>query len=153
MVANVQAAYERSLRKSLRRPTRELQIPKSTLQRIVHKRLKLYAYKVQLMQRLEPDDKPKRVTIIMSKRRKNVRYALSSVSTDYSVIIHSCKQRQESTVCQSQPRSEELTGARQIHVEAELPHRFRITFPKNPVSFNGIISKVIRIVTTVQFWD
>ncbi|KAJ4445117.1 hypothetical protein ANN_06918 [Periplaneta americana] len=51
MVANVQAAYERSPRKSLRRPSRELQIPKSTLQRIVHKRLKLYTYKVQLMER------------------------------------------------------------------------------------------------------
>ncbi|KAJ4434564.1 hypothetical protein ANN_23126 [Periplaneta americana] len=52
MVANVQAAYERSPLKSLRRASRELQVglPKSTLQRIVHKRLKLYAYKVQLMQ-------------------------------------------------------------------------------------------------------
>ncbi|KAJ4429509.1 hypothetical protein ANN_21678, partial [Periplaneta americana] len=43
MVANVQAAYERSPRKSLRRASRELQVPESTLQRIVHKRLKLYA--------------------------------------------------------------------------------------------------------------
>ncbi|KAJ4432314.1 hypothetical protein ANN_20933 [Periplaneta americana] len=61
MVANVQAAYERNPRKSLRRASRELQEPKSTLQQIVHKRLKLYAYKVQLMQRLEPDDKSKSV--------------------------------------------------------------------------------------------
>ncbi|KAJ4449693.1 hypothetical protein ANN_01097 [Periplaneta americana] len=61
MVANVQAAYERSPRKSLRRASRELQVPKSTLERIDQKRLKLYAYKVQLMQRLEPDDKSKRV--------------------------------------------------------------------------------------------
>ncbi|KAJ4438140.1 hypothetical protein ANN_14079 [Periplaneta americana] len=61
MVANVQAAYERSTRKSLRRASRELLVPKSTLQRIVHKRLKLYAYKLQLMQRLEPDNKSKRV--------------------------------------------------------------------------------------------
>ncbi|KAJ4434762.1 hypothetical protein ANN_23332 [Periplaneta americana] len=52
MVANFQAAYERSPRKSLTRASRELQVPKSTLQLIVHKRLKLYAYKVQLMQRL-----------------------------------------------------------------------------------------------------
>ncbi|KAJ9581916.1 hypothetical protein L9F63_003736, partial [Diploptera punctata] len=59
--ANVQAAFERSPRKSLRRASRELQIPKSTLQRIVHKRLKLHAYKVQLVQRLEPNDMPKRV--------------------------------------------------------------------------------------------
>ncbi|KAJ9583947.1 hypothetical protein L9F63_021721, partial [Diploptera punctata] len=34
MVANVQAAFERSPRKSLRRASRELQIPKSTLQRL-----------------------------------------------------------------------------------------------------------------------
>ncbi|KAJ9600198.1 hypothetical protein L9F63_009532, partial [Diploptera punctata] len=61
MVANVQAAFERSPRKSLRRASRELQIPKSTLQRIVHKRLKLHRYKVQLVQRLEPNDMPKRV--------------------------------------------------------------------------------------------
>ncbi|KAJ4429596.1 hypothetical protein ANN_21781 [Periplaneta americana] len=44
--------------------SREIQVPKSTLQRTVHKRLKLYAYKVQLMQRLEPDDKPKRVEFV-----------------------------------------------------------------------------------------
>ncbi|KAJ4430999.1 hypothetical protein ANN_19592 [Periplaneta americana] len=69
MIANAQAAYERSPRKSLRRASRELQVPKSTLQGIVHKRLelyahkrlKLYAHKMQLLQRLEPDDKPKRV--------------------------------------------------------------------------------------------
>ncbi|KAJ4445161.1 hypothetical protein ANN_06962 [Periplaneta americana] len=41
MVANVQTAYERSPRKSLRRASWELQVPKSTLQRIVRKRLKL----------------------------------------------------------------------------------------------------------------
>ncbi|KAJ4444703.1 hypothetical protein ANN_06500 [Periplaneta americana] len=61
MIANVQAAYERNPHKSLRRASWELQIPKSTLQRIVPKRLKLYTYQVQLMQRLEPDDKPKQV--------------------------------------------------------------------------------------------
>ncbi|KAJ4427521.1 hypothetical protein ANN_25169 [Periplaneta americana] len=61
MVANVQAVYERRPRKSLRRALRELQVPKSTFQRIVHKRLKLYAYRVQLMQLLEPGDEPKRV--------------------------------------------------------------------------------------------
>ena len=57
----IQAPYERSPRTSLRRASRELQISKSTLQRIVCKRLKLYAYKVQLIQCLEPNIKPKRV--------------------------------------------------------------------------------------------
>ena len=47
MVPNVQAEYERSPRKSSRRTSPEIQKPKSTLQRIVHKRLKLYAYKAQ----------------------------------------------------------------------------------------------------------
>ncbi|KAJ4452076.1 hypothetical protein ANN_03592 [Periplaneta americana] len=80
IVANVKAAYERSSRKSLRRASRELQVPKSILQQIVHKCLKLYAYKVQLMQCLEPDDKPKRVefanTISFSGATSKIKWAI-----------------------------------------------------------------------------
>ena len=58
-VEKVQAAYEQSPRKSLRRASRELEMSKSTVHRIVRKRLKLYAYKLQIVQELKPNDKPK----------------------------------------------------------------------------------------------
>jgi transposase len=56
----VRESFTRSPRKSLRRGARELQIPCSTLQRILRKRLRLYAYKVQLLHEIKANDKPLR---------------------------------------------------------------------------------------------
>ena len=50
----------RSPRKSLRLASRELGHSKSTAHDVLHKRLKLYAYKLQLIHEVKPDDKPKR---------------------------------------------------------------------------------------------
>ncbi|KAJ4449634.1 hypothetical protein ANN_01038 [Periplaneta americana] len=50
----------RSPRKSIRRANSDLGILKSTDQNIVHKRLRLRAYKIQFVQNLQRNDKPRR---------------------------------------------------------------------------------------------
>ena len=40
-------------------------LPTTTVHRILHKRLKLYAYKVQILQELKPNDGPKRKTFAL----------------------------------------------------------------------------------------
>jgi hypothetical protein len=51
-------AFQRSPQKSTHHASHELQIPQSTVVTILHKWLHLCAYKVQLVQALEPDDHP-----------------------------------------------------------------------------------------------
>ena len=59
-VENVRKAFIRSPRKSIRRASRELQMPRATVHKVLRKRLRLYAYKVQILQELKPEDKPRR---------------------------------------------------------------------------------------------
>ena len=60
-VAGIQAAYQRSPTKSTRRASRELQLPKTTVWRVLRRRLVMKPYKLQLLQALNNDDKHKRV--------------------------------------------------------------------------------------------
>jgi hypothetical protein len=48
LVDNVLAAFERSPQKSVRRASRELHVLRSTVHEVLHKRLHLQPYKVQL---------------------------------------------------------------------------------------------------------
>ncbi len=57
--AAVQLAFLRRPAQSTRCASRELGIPRSMVQRNLHKRLHLYAYKVQIVQALKPDDYPR----------------------------------------------------------------------------------------------
>ena len=59
-IESVRVAYTRSPRKSIRRASTQLQIPRSTIHKVLHRKLRLYAYKVQLLQALKPEDKPRR---------------------------------------------------------------------------------------------
>ena len=59
-IESVRVAYTRSPRKSIRRASTQLQIPRSTIHKVLHRNLRLYAYKVQLLQALKPEDKPRR---------------------------------------------------------------------------------------------
>ena len=59
-VERIQEAYAHSPTKSIRMASRQLQVPRSTVHRILHKQLGMRAYKVQLLQKLEPNDKPRR---------------------------------------------------------------------------------------------
>jgi hypothetical protein len=53
-------AFQRSPTKSIRRASLELNIPRPTVHKVLHKRLRLFAYKVQIVQALEPNDRPQR---------------------------------------------------------------------------------------------
>ena len=57
-IESVQVAYTRSSRKSIRRASTQLQIPRSTILKVLHRNLRLYAYKEHLLQALKPEDKP-----------------------------------------------------------------------------------------------
>ena len=56
----VRVAFHRSPRKSIRVASNELAIPQSTVHKVLHKRLRLHAYKLQIVQALKPDDCPRR---------------------------------------------------------------------------------------------
>ena len=56
----VRVAFHRSSRKSIRVASNELAIPRSTVHKVFHKRLRLHAYKLQIVQALKPDDRPRR---------------------------------------------------------------------------------------------
>ena len=59
-IESVRQAFDRSPMKSIRTATRGLELPLTTVRKVLPKRLRFYAYKVQMLQRLQPNDKPKR---------------------------------------------------------------------------------------------
>ena len=59
-IESVRQAFSRSLMKSIRTAAIEFELPLTTVHKILQKRLRLYAYKVQMLQRLQPNVKPKR---------------------------------------------------------------------------------------------
>ena len=59
-IERVRQAFSRSPIKSIRTAAKELELPPTTVHMVLHKRLRLYAYKVRMLQRLQPNDKPKR---------------------------------------------------------------------------------------------
>ena len=44
----------------IRQAARELGMKRSTVYKVLHRRLRLYAYKVQIVQEIKPEDAPKR---------------------------------------------------------------------------------------------
>lgn len=60
-VERLRQSCVRSPKKSIARRSLELGMAKTTVQNILHKRLKLHAYKIQLKHEIKPADKPKRV--------------------------------------------------------------------------------------------
>ena len=61
-IESVRVAYRptRSPRKSIHGASTKLQIPRSTIHKVLHRNLQLYAYKVQLLLAFKPEDKPRR---------------------------------------------------------------------------------------------
>jgi hypothetical protein len=55
-VEMVREAFQPSTSNSTHRASRELQVPRSTVQKILLRRMKLHAYKIEIVQALEPDD-------------------------------------------------------------------------------------------------
>lgn len=73
-VENIRLSCQRSPKKSLPRRSLELGIPVSTIHKILHKRLHFYAYKIQLLQKIKPADKNKRVefaSFVLNQIREN----------------------------------------------------------------------------------
>jgi hypothetical protein len=56
MVEYIRQAFARSPKKSIRKASREMQIPCSTEHKVVHKTIHLYAYKVETVQALKSTD-------------------------------------------------------------------------------------------------
>ena len=59
-IESVRVAYTRNRRKSIRGVSTQLKIPPFTIHKVLHRNLRLYAYKVQLPQAFKPEDKPRR---------------------------------------------------------------------------------------------
>ena len=55
----VRVAFHRSPRKSIRVASNELAIHRSTVHKVLHKRLRLHACKLQIVQALKLDDHPR----------------------------------------------------------------------------------------------
>ncbi|XP_063240478.1 uncharacterized protein LOC134541176 [Bacillus rossius redtenbacheri] len=58
-IERVREAFVRSPGKSIRTAARQLELPRSTVHKVLHKNLRLCAYKVQLLQALQPSDGPR----------------------------------------------------------------------------------------------
>ncbi|GBN11389.1 hypothetical protein AVEN_204324-1 [Araneus ventricosus] len=59
-VDRTQETFTRSPRKSTRQAAVQLHMPHTTIWNVLHNRLHLNAYKVQIVQALQPNDKPRR---------------------------------------------------------------------------------------------
>ena len=59
-IERVRQAFQRSPMKSIRTVARQLELPRSTVHKVLHKNLRFYAYKVQMLQALQPNDMPRR---------------------------------------------------------------------------------------------
>ena len=59
-IERVRQAFQRSPMKSIRTTARQLELLRSTVHKVLHKNLRLYAYKVQMLQALQPNDMPRR---------------------------------------------------------------------------------------------
>ena len=57
-IKHVRQAFQRSM-KSIRTAARQLELPCSTVHKVLNKNLRLYAYKVQILQALQPNDMPR----------------------------------------------------------------------------------------------
>ena len=58
-IERVRQAFQRFPMKSIPTAARQLELPRSTVHKVLYKNLRLYAYKVQLLQALQPNDMPR----------------------------------------------------------------------------------------------
>ena len=58
-IEHVRQAFQRSPMKSIRTAAKQLELPYSTVHKVLHRNLRLHAYKVQMLQALQPNDMPR----------------------------------------------------------------------------------------------
>jgi hypothetical protein len=88
----VHESFSRSPCKSIRQASRELGVPRTTVHNIVHKRLYLRAYKLQLLHHIKPDDHRKGTDFaveMLSRIEENDSYLDLVLFSDESVF-HVC---------------------------------------------------------------
>ena len=91
-VETIRDAFERSPSKSIRRASRQLNIPRSTVHKVLHKRLRLHAYKVQILQALQPNDFKLRHEFaieMLDRIEQNPNYLANVVFSD-EATFHTC---------------------------------------------------------------
>ena len=59
-IERVRQAFQRSPMKSIRTVARQLDLPRATVHKVLHKNLRLFFYKVQMLHALQPNDMPRR---------------------------------------------------------------------------------------------
>ena len=69
-IERVRQAFQRSPMKSIRSAARQLELRRSTVHKFLHKNLRLYAYKVQMLQALQPNDMPRRKEFAVNKLQR-----------------------------------------------------------------------------------
>ena len=58
-IKSVRQVFSHSPRESICTDARELELPSTTVHKVLHKTLLLYVYEVQMLKKLQPNDKPK----------------------------------------------------------------------------------------------
>ena len=119
-IERVRQAFQRSPMKSIRTAARQLDLPRATVHKVPHKNLRLFAYKVQMLQALQPNDMPRRKEFEVN--------MLQRISEDEAFLKRVCF-------------SNEAT----FHVSGKLnKHNVRICRSENPMrlqNFSEIVQK------------
>ncbi|KAJ4442648.1 hypothetical protein ANN_04237 [Periplaneta americana] len=111
-VERIREAFQRSPRKSIRQSSVQLNIPPTTVHTVLHKRLRLRAYKLQLHQMITPNDK--------LERKRFAETMLDKVDDDDTFLTRVCF-------------SDEAT----FHVSGKVNrHNCRIWGSENPITAN-----------------
>ena len=78
-IKRVRQAFYRSPMKSIGTAARQLALPRSTVHKVLHKNLRLYAHEVQMLQALQPNDMPRRKEFAVNMLQRPVRNSRSFV--------------------------------------------------------------------------
>ena len=81
-IESVRQVFQRSPMKSIRTAARQLELPRSTVHKVRHKNLRLYAYKVQMLLALQPND--------MTRRKEFAVNILQRISEDEAFLKRVC---------------------------------------------------------------
>ena len=55
-IEHIRQAFQRSSMKSIHTAAKQLKLPRSTVHKVLHKNLRLHAYKMKMLQALQPND-------------------------------------------------------------------------------------------------
>ena len=89
--------------KSIRTAARQLDLPRATAHKVLHKNLKLFAYKVKMLQTLQPNDMPrqKEFAVNMLKRISEDEAFLKRVCYSDEAGNLSCLRKVKQTQCKN----------------------------------------------------